>query len=234
MSKKIIFILLPVLALIAAGTAIYFDSISQNKESNHHHSHTEHLPDEPKGEHLERILEIEETLQQLDDEKLSVAFLGEIVQINIWYDRFDGAGDATQRIARITNDPQDWKDAGDYYFTWLDVEERMERRLYFAAKSVESYKQALKFEEENPDILTDIGIVYANVSNADTAISYLERALSVSPDHLYANFNLGVIFHETGNKNESISYLKRSLELAYGTEHETSVNEYIQQVGIEI
>ncbi len=234
--KKFIYLGMPLAAILAAAILIYIDSRSLEGEpaAVHQHSHTTNLPAGPEGEELARILEIENILEDLEDARLAIAFLGEIAQINIRNERYDGAGDATARLASITQEFEDWKQAGDYFFEWLSYEEKLERQFHFASRAISAYQQALEVKPSDPDTYAVIGAVYGQMADYTNSELFLRKALDVEPDHLFANFNMGVILHETENKNKSISYLRRSLELARDTEYYGTVFGYLSQIQNEL
>lgn len=236
--KKLLYIGMPVLAVIAAGLLIYFDSQQQNQGTQSdlltHHSHTHSLPEQPSEADLARILEIEKLLEEIDDARLAIAYLGEIAQINVRYQRFDGAGDAISRLAMVTNNPDDWINAGDFFYAWLEKEEKLERQFHFASRAISAYLQALELRPSDPNVYATIGAVYGHMADYTNAEEFLSRALSLDSNHLYANFNMGVILQESGNKIKSISYLNRSLELAKDTEYHETIRQYLRRTEIQM
>lgn len=94
-----------------------------------------------------------------------------------------------QRIAAaqqlVTRDPknvQAWIQLGNDYF---DTRQ--------AQKSVDAYARALELQPNNPDVLTDQGIMYRDLGQFDKAIANFEKANKIDPKHLQSLFNLGVV-----------------------------------------
>lgn len=183
---------------------------------------------QPGREDLERILFIEQELEEIGNESLAIAYYGELAGIYLTYERYDKAGEATEHMAGLTGAFRDWKNAGDLYHEWVMVAEDEESIGYFAGKAAGMYKNALELDPSRVDVKTDLAIELMRLGRADQAVRHLEEVLALDPDYLSANFNLGVILHQMGNKDQSISYLKRSLDLAEGTEHEHTVRDFLQ------
>lgn len=184
---------------------------------------------EPDSSDLARILEIEEELDQTDNRSLKIAYYGEIIQRYMKYDRFDGAGDAGYRLAGLTGELEDWVNAGDWFYAWLDQEPNQNRRYYFASRAAEAYGRALELTPSDYGLRTDKAAALVAAGNPERAAEELKLALEENPDYLDAHYNLGVILHQMGSKDESISYLRRSVELAEGTNRQEIVERFISE-----
>jgi tetratricopeptide (TPR) repeat protein len=95
-----------------------------------------------------------------------------------------------QRIAMheqlVKQDPknlQAWIQLGNDYFDSHQHE-----------KSIEAYGRALAIQPNDPDVLTDQGIMYREVKNYEKAAKNFERANQLNPRHLQSLFNLGVVY----------------------------------------
>lgn len=95
-----------------------------------------------------------------------------------------------QRIAMheqlVKQDPknlQAWIQLGNDYFD-----------SHLHEKSIEAYGRALAIQPNNPDVLTDQGIMYREVRNYEKAARNFERANQLNPRHLQSLFNLGVVY----------------------------------------
>lgn len=60
--------------------------------------------------------------------------------------------------------------------------------------SIDAYAKALALDPNNPDVLTDQGVMYREMGSADKAIANFEKAQKVNPKHLQSLFNLGVVY----------------------------------------
>jgi cytochrome c-type biogenesis protein CcmH/NrfG len=100
------------------------------------------------------------------------------------------AAQLQQRIATheqiVKQSPKDvaaWVQLGNDYFD-----------THQAQKSVDAYAKALELRPDDPDVLTDQGIMYRELGQFDRAAKNFERASQVNPRHLQSLFNLGVVY----------------------------------------
>jgi len=87
--------------------------------------------------------------------------------------------------AAVERDPRDrraWIELGNDYF---DTQRR--------AEAVEAYASALELEPDDPDVLTDQGIMLRELGAFDRALANFERANRLQPTHLHSLFNIGVL-----------------------------------------
>lgn len=104
-----------------------------------------------------------------------------------------GAGsptDYTRRIIEaekiVARDPKNlnaWISLGNDYF---DTEQPQ--------KAVTAYGKALDIEPNNPNVLTDQGVMYRKLGWYDKAIANFEKALKIEPRHLQSLYNMGVVY----------------------------------------
>lgn len=70
--------------------------------------------------------------------------------------------------------------------------------LYFdsnqPALSVDAYDKALAIDANDPDVLTDQGVMFRQLGWFDKAIDNFERASRIRPNHPQSLFNLGVVY----------------------------------------
>lgn len=98
--------------------------------------------------------------------------------------------DYTQRIAQaekiVAQDPRNlnaWISLGNDYF---DTEQ--------SQKSINAYNKALEIEPNNPNVLTDQGVMFRKVGWYDKAIANFEKANQIDPNHLQSLFNIGIVY----------------------------------------
>lgn len=74
--------------------------------------------------------------------------------------------------------------------------------------AIDAYERALKVKGGDPNVLTDLGISYRNVGNADKAIELFDRATKASPDHWQARYNKVVVLGlDKGDKKAAFALL---------------------------
>jgi len=98
--------------------------------------------------------------------------------------------DSQQRIDKIKaivasnpRDRQAWVALGNEYF---DVDRPME--------SIEAYQRALELEPNDPNVLTDQGVMFRRLGWFDRAIDNFSRANQIDPRHANSLFNLGIVY----------------------------------------
>jgi predicted TPR repeat methyltransferase len=98
--------------------------------------------------------------------------------------------DYQQRIAEakkiVAGDPknlQAWIQLGNDYFDTDQVQE-----------AINAYGKALELQPNNPNVLTDQGVMYRKMGWFDKAIANFEKAQQLDPKHLQSLYNLGVVY----------------------------------------
>lgn len=98
--------------------------------------------------------------------------------------------DYMQRIAQaekvVAQDPKNinaWISLGNDYF---DTEQ--------SQKSINAYGKALEIEPNNPNVLTDQGVMFRKVGWYDKALANFEKASKVDPKHLQSLYNSGIVY----------------------------------------
>ena len=104
-----------------------------------------------------------------------------------------GAGSPTdylQRIAQaekvVAQDPKNvnaWISLGNDYF---DTEQTQ--------KAIDAYGKALDIQPNNPNVLTDQGVMYRKIGWYDKALANFERANKIDPNHLQSLYNEGIVY----------------------------------------
>jgi len=98
--------------------------------------------------------------------------------------------DVAQRIEvnrkLVQSNPKDrqaWVQLGNDYF---DSKQQQ--------KSIDAYARALELDPNDPNVLTDQGVMYREIGAFDRAIENFEKAGKVDPKHVQSLFNLGVVW----------------------------------------
>ncbi|MCK5826141.1 MAG: tetratricopeptide repeat protein [Desulfuromusa sp.] len=61
-------------------------------------------------------------------------------------------------------------------------------------KAIEAYARALELNGNDPNILTDQGVMYRRVGWFDKAISNFEKAYAIDKSHQQSLYNLGIVY----------------------------------------
>lgn len=90
--------------------------------------------------------------------------------------------------------------------------------LYFDASRWEEaevwYQRALEIDSENPNIITDLAVVYRNLKQPDRSLELLDRAIGIRSDHWQAWYNRVVILQfDLHDHDQAASSLKTLQQL---------------------
>jgi cytochrome c-type biogenesis protein CcmH/NrfG len=61
-------------------------------------------------------------------------------------------------------------------------------------KAVTAYAKALALQGDDPNVLTDQGVMYREVGQFDKAVANFQKAQKLDPKHLQSLFNLGIVY----------------------------------------
>ncbi len=81
------------------------------------------------------------------------------------------------------NNRSAWVQLGNKYF---DNNNLME--------AIDAYDKALALDDNDPDVLTDQGIMYRRVGWFDKAIKSFTKANQIDPNHLQSLLNMGIVY----------------------------------------
>lgn len=85
----------------------------------------------------------------------------------------------------VKKDPKNlpaWVELGNLYF---DCEQPKE--------AIEAYSQYLAIKPDNPDVRTDMGIMYRKLGDFDHAIDEFRKAAQSDPKHTHSRYNIGIV-----------------------------------------
>ena len=92
----------------------------------------------------------------------------------------------TQLEATLLADPKNhdaWVALGNDYFD-----------SHQAQKAVDAYAKALALKPEDPDVLTDQGVMYRHLGQFDKALASFQKANKAQPTHIQSLFNMGIVY----------------------------------------
>jgi len=85
----------------------------------------------------------------------------------------------------VKKDPKNlpaWAELGNLYF---DTDQPKE--------AIEAYSQYLAVKPDNPDVRTDMGIMYRKLGQFDKAIEEFRKAAQNDPKHVNSRYNIGLV-----------------------------------------
>jgi len=105
----------------------------------------------------------------------------------------------------IKKDPKNlpaWVELGNLYFDSGQPKE-----------AIEAYSKYLTIKPDNPDVRTDMGIMYRALGDFDRAIEEFKKAAQNDPKHVNSRYNIGIVLlHDKGDIKGAIKawedYLK--------------------------
>jgi tetratricopeptide (TPR) repeat protein len=137
--------------------------------------------------------------------------------------------DYAQRIAQaekvVAQDPKNlsaWISLGNDYF---DTEQ--------SQKSINAYNKALEIEPNNPNILTDQGVMYRKIGWYDKALANFEKANKIDPDHLQSLYNTGIVYAvDLKQPEKATPYWNRYLKLDSNSPTAIQIKGMMEQPGM--
>lgn len=101
------------------------------------------------------------------------------------------------------DDSKIWAELGNGYFDSHEPQ-----------KAISAYSHSLSLAPKNPDVWTDLGIMYREVKNYDKALECFREASGQNPEHINALFNEGVVLSvDLNRKSEAAGAWKKILEI---------------------
>lgn len=135
--------------------------------------------------------------------------------------------DASQQIATarqvVEQDPKNlraWVALGNLYFD-----------THQPQKSIDAYARALELRPDDPDVLTDQGVMYRAVGAYDKAVVNFEKASRIAPQHLQSLYNLGVVYgFDLKNAPKAEEAWKRIIQIAPDSENAAQARKALEQL----
>lgn len=100
-----------------------------------------------------------------------------------------------------------------------------------AQKSVEAYGRALELEPNNPDVLTDQGVMYRALGQFEQAIANFEKAQKLAPSHLQSLINIAVVYDaDLKQPDKAVAALERVIQIDPNGQFGTQAKGFLQQI----
>jgi len=138
------------------------------------------------------------------------------------------SADYTQRIDQaekiVAQDPKNlnaWISLGNDYF---DTEQ--------SQKAINAYSKALEIEPNNPNVLTDQGVMFRKIGWYDKALANFEKTLKIDPNHLQSLFNAGIVYAvDMKQPDKAVPYWNKYLKLDSNSPTANQIRGFMEQPG---
>lgn len=109
---------------------------------------------------------------------------------------------------------KNWLNAAYRFFDAFQMAGDSLLRLMILNKAIASYNSVLKYNPDNLDAKTDLGICYAAGSTEPMkGILMLRDVVSKNPNHENAQFNLGILSVKSGQYEKAVERFQKVLEI---------------------
>lgn len=98
-------------------------------------------------------------------------------------------------------------------------------------KAIEAYDKALDLNGNDPNVLTDQGVMYRRVGWYEKAIENFRRANQLDPRHLQSLYNLGIVYrYDTNQLEKAVEVWNKYLQIAPNGQGADQVRQLLQEV----
>ncbi len=123
-------------------------------------------------------------------------------------------------VARDPKNRAAWVQLGNDYFD-----------THQPQKAIEAYDRALELKPNDPDVLTDQGVMYRTLGQFDKAIQNFEQASKADPKHVQSLFNMGVVYSsDLKQPKKAIDAWTRVIQLAPQSEQANNARSGIEEL----
>lgn len=131
--------------------------------------------------------------------------------------------DMNQRL--VAKDPKNraaWVALGNDYFDTRQLQ-----------RSIDAYGEALKLDPNDPNVLTDQGVMYEQLADYDRALANFEQAQRVAPTHVQSMFNIGVVWSKHKNDPaKAAAAWKKVIQIAPTSPQAAEARQSLAQMGV--
>jgi len=98
-------------------------------------------------------------------------------------------------------------------------------------KAVEAYGKGLAIKPDEPNVLTDQGVMYRDLGQFDNALANFQKANKLNPNHVQSLFNMGVVYSSDLHKpDEAAKAWNKVIALAPGSEQAAQARQMLSQL----
>jgi len=138
-------------------------------------------------------------------------------------DRVKLARDIAQLEEIVKKDPKNYQALVQIGNDYFDIGE--------AQKSVDAYGKALAIKGDDPNVLTDQGIMYRQLKEFPKALAVFRKAASLSPTHPQSRKNIGVVLmHDLNDPKGAIAAWEDYLRVAPNDPDAESIRRSIEEL----
>ena len=123
----------------------------------------------------------------------------------------------------VKKDPKNlsaWVELGNLYFDSNQPKE-----------AIEAYSQYLAIKPDNPDVRTDMGIMYRKLGDFDRAIEEFRKAVQSDPKHTNSRYNLGlVLLHDKHDIKAAVKAWEDYLKVDPNSERAQRIRAQIEKM----
>ncbi len=124
-------------------------------------------------------------------------------------------------VARDPKNHEAWVQLGNDFFDTHQYQ-----------KSVEAYGRALELKPNDPNVLTDQGVMYKELGQFDKAIANFENASKQDPTHVQSLYNLGVVYaHDLKQPKKAADAWNKVIQVAPGSPQATQARQALADLG---
>ena len=156
-------------------------------------------------------------------QKPQMAPPGAPVQAPLARDSIEDASQIKTLKEIVKKDPKNlpaWVELGNLYF---DTDQPKE--------AIEAYSQYLAVKPDNPDVRTDMGIMYRKVGQFDRAIEEFRKAAQSDPKHTNSRYNIGlVLLHDKQDIKGAIKAWEEYLRVDPNSEKAQRIKAQIEKM----
>jgi tetratricopeptide (TPR) repeat protein len=123
----------------------------------------------------------------------------------------------------VKKDPKNlsaWKELGDLYF---DSDQPKE--------AIEAYSRYLAARPDNPDVRTDMGVMYRRIGQFDKALEEFRKAAQSDPKHANSRYNIGIVLlHDKQDMKGAIKAWEEYLKVDPNSERARRIKAQIEKM----
>lgn len=138
-------------------------------------------------------------------------------------DRIKLGRDIAQLEDILRNDPRKYEALVQLGNDYFDLGE--------AQKSVDAYARALAVKDGDPNVLTDMGVMYRQLKDFPKALAAFRKAAAASPTHPQSRMNIGVVLmHDMNDPKGAIAAWEDYLRVAPNDPNAENIRRSVEEL----